>query len=76
MQEKIDYPSLLLWLADCQAGTTEHLKRLKSASKSELRRHLNICRDLAEALEHGNYNGIRCRPPEIVLARLKELQEG
>ena len=71
---EIDYKVLLLWLADCEAGTAEYLKRLKSSSKSELKRHLNICDCLVKAIEQENYYGIRARKLEDVLARLKDLE--
>lgn len=78
----IDYRGVLLWLADCQAATTAHLQNLKSASKSELKRHVDICRDLLAVLESGQIGSdrftgadlreIRPRSKEAILERLRD----
>lgn len=46
-----DWRSLALWLLDCEAATTEHLLYLKSASKSEIRRHKSICKSAVNMIK-------------------------
>ena len=66
---------ILLWLADCEAATLEHLKSLKSTSASELKRHRSICDTLLKSLQAGDLVGTNARKLEHVQERLIEALE-
>lgn len=62
---------LAYWLADVQAATAYDYTK-KSASKSDRRRHTNICQDLLLMLKVGDLIGKRPSQPEDVVKRLEK----
>lgn len=66
-----NWEEIAVWLADCQAATTAHLASLKSSSKSELRRHSNICREVIGQIEKG-LPVLRPSDKQRVIDRLKD----
>ena len=67
------WEQVALWAADCEAATAYHYER-KSASKSERKRHIQICESLIDALENAAERPINMnyRKPEVVTARLRD----
>jgi hypothetical protein len=67
------WEQVALWASDCEAATAFHYLR-KSASKSERKRHIQICESLIDALANANERPITMnyRKPEVVIQRLRD----
>jgi hypothetical protein len=63
-----DWKKLALFLADCQAATTMRELSIKSGSKSEKRRHRDICQMAKDFMEGRDCFG--SRDSDLVIDRL------
>ena len=66
-----NWEEIAIWLADCEATTTQYLLSLTHPSKSELRRHKCICEILLWAIRD-NIPILRPSKKESVIERLEE----
>jgi hypothetical protein len=71
-----EHEQILYWISDCEAATLEYLAGLKSPSRSELRRHRDICKSLHQMLVTGHFmERSPVRKETVIQKRLKTAVE-